>query len=185
LQLNPNNPERIADNNFVRGQPQPAADKELPHHYGCDRKDRKAKNKVKTATVDEADHADHRHEAHEDNPENTEHTQRETRTPGDGRLDHTSSIDAESDATPEQEPGQLTLPALDAADQPHPVLLRLARMTVATVATSAKQPELRIGELERQAEDVFDHSQGGGADDGQAARRVADALAERAVAAPK
>jgi hypothetical protein len=58
----------------------------------------------------------------------------------------------------------VALPGLDAADQRHLAVLRRARRTVATVATSAKQLELRIGELERQA--------------GQAAGKAADALAE-------
>ena len=45
----------------------------------------------------------------------------------------------------------VALPGLDAADQRHVAVLQRIRRTVATVATSARQLELRIGELERQA----------------------------------
>jgi chromosome segregation ATPase len=45
----------------------------------------------------------------------------------------------------------VALPGLDAADQRHLAVLRRIRRTVATVATSARRLELRIGELERQA----------------------------------
>jgi chromosome segregation ATPase len=45
----------------------------------------------------------------------------------------------------------VVLPGLDAADQRYLAVLRRARRSVATAATSAKQLELRIGELERQA----------------------------------
>jgi phage shock protein A len=58
----------------------------------------------------------------------------------------------------------VALPGLDAADQRHLAVLRRVRRTVATVATSAKRLELRIGELERQA--------------GQTDGNAADALAE-------
>jgi chromosome segregation ATPase len=45
----------------------------------------------------------------------------------------------------------VALPGLDAADRRHLAVLGRIRRTVATVATSAKRLELRIGELERQA----------------------------------
>lgn len=68
----------------------------------------------------------------------------------------------------------VAVPGLDAAHQRHLAALRQARRTVATAATSAKRLELRIGELERQADGVADHSQG----EGQAVRDAAAALAE-------
>jgi hypothetical protein len=67
----------------------------------------------------------------------------------------------------------VAVPGLDAAYQRHLAVLQRSRRTLADVATSAKQLELRIGELERQADDVADHSQGSGADEGQAARNAA------------
>ena len=72
----------------------------------------------------------------------------------------------------------VAVPGLDAAYQRHLAVLRRSRRTLADVATSAKQLELRIGELERQVDDVADHSHGSGADNGQAARNAAAALAE-------
>jgi hypothetical protein len=54
-------------------------------------------------------------------------------------------------------------PGLDAVDQRHLAILLRVRRTNAAVATSAKRLELRIGELERQAD--------------QATGNVADALA--------
>jgi chaperonin cofactor prefoldin len=45
----------------------------------------------------------------------------------------------------------VALPSLDAADQGHLAVLQRTRRAIAAVATSAKQLELRIGELERQA----------------------------------
>lgn len=45
----------------------------------------------------------------------------------------------------------VALPGLDAADQRYLAILRRVRRTVASEATSVKQLELRIGELERQA----------------------------------
>ena len=71
----------------------------------------------------------------------------------------------------------VAMPGLDAAYQRHRAVLRQTRRTLAGVATSAKQLELRIAELERQAKDVADHSQAGGADEGQAARNAAAKLA--------
>jgi Sec-independent protein translocase protein TatA len=68
----------------------------------------------------------------------------------------------------------VAVPGLDAAYQRHLAVLRQTRRTVAAVATSAKRLELRIGELERRADDVADHSQG----EGQAARNAAATLAE-------
>lgn len=56
----------------------------------------------------------------------------------------------------------VALPGLDAAYQRHLAVLQWARRAVADMATSAKQLELRIGELERQPDDVADHSQAGG-----------------------
>lgn len=67
----------------------------------------------------------------------------------------------------------VAVPGLDAAYQRYLAALQQARRTVATAATSAKKLELRIGELERQADDVADHSQG----EGQAARNAAATLA--------
>jgi hypothetical protein len=72
----------------------------------------------------------------------------------------------------------VAVPGLDAAYQRHLAVLRRARRTLADVATSAKKLELRIGELERQADDVADHSQAAGADESQAARNAAATLAE-------
>jgi hypothetical protein len=72
----------------------------------------------------------------------------------------------------------VALPGLDAAYQRHLAVLRQTRRTLADVATSARKLELRIGELERQAGDVDDHSQAGGADEGQAAGNAAATLAE-------
>lgn len=46
------------------------------------------------------------------------------------------------------------------------------------MATSAKRLELRIGELERQADGGADHSQAAGAGEGQAARNAAATLAD-------
>jgi len=57
-------------------------------------------------------------------------------------------------------------------------VLRRARRTLADVATSAKKLELRIGELERQADNAADHDQARRADEGQAAGNVAATLAE-------
>jgi hypothetical protein len=72
----------------------------------------------------------------------------------------------------------VAVPGLDAAYQRHLVILQRARRAVADVATQAKRLELRISELERQAEDVAGPGQGGGVGQGQAARNVADPLAE-------
>jgi DNA repair exonuclease SbcCD ATPase subunit len=72
----------------------------------------------------------------------------------------------------------IAVPGLDAADQRHLAALQRARRAVADVATQAKRLELRIGELGRQADDVADPGQGSGARQGQAARNVADQLAE-------
>jgi phage shock protein A len=58
----------------------------------------------------------------------------------------------------------VALPGFDAADRRHLAMLLRVRRTNAAVATSAKRLELRIGELERQAD--------------QAAGNVADALAD-------
>lgn len=49
-------------------------------------------------------------------------------------------------------------PGLDAADMQHRVMLTRVRRAVADVATSRKRLELRIGELERQADDLADPS---------------------------
>lgn len=69
------------------------------------------------------------------------------------------------------------MPGLDAAYQRYLAALRQARRAVADVATAAKKLELRIGELERQADHVADHSPAGRAGDGQAARNAAATLA--------
>jgi hypothetical protein len=66
------------------------------------------------------------------------------------------------------------VPGLDTACQRYLAVLRQTRRTVAAAAMAAKKLELRIGELERQADDVADHSQG----EGQAARNAAVTLAE-------
>jgi len=68
----------------------------------------------------------------------------------------------------------VAVPGLDAAYQRYLAALRQARRTVATAATSAKQLELRIGELERQADEGADQSHC----EGQAARNAAATLAE-------
>jgi len=46
----------------------------------------------------------------------------------------------------------VAVPALDAADQRYLAVLQRTRRTIATVATSAKRLELRISELEHQAD---------------------------------
>jgi hypothetical protein len=68
----------------------------------------------------------------------------------------------------------VAVPGLDTAYQRYLAVLRQTRRTVAAAAMAAKKLELRIGELERQADDVADHSQG----EGQAARNAAATLAE-------
>jgi FtsZ-binding cell division protein ZapB len=68
----------------------------------------------------------------------------------------------------------VAVPGLDTACQRYLAVLRQTRRTVAAAAMAAKKLELRIGELERQADDVADHSQG----DGQAVRNAAATLAE-------
>jgi hypothetical protein len=70
----------------------------------------------------------------------------------------------------------VALPGLDATYQRHLAVLRRSRRTLAELATSAKKLELRISELERQADHVANHSQGG-ADERQAAGNVAATLA--------
>jgi hypothetical protein len=72
----------------------------------------------------------------------------------------------------------VAVPGLDAAYQRHLGVLRQTRRTLAAVATSARQLELRIGEVERQADDVADHSEGRGAGEGRAARNATAILAE-------
>jgi hypothetical protein len=68
----------------------------------------------------------------------------------------------------------VTVPGLDTTYQRYLAVLRQTRRAVAAAAMAAKKLDLRIGELERQADDVAAHSQG----EGQAARNAAATLAE-------
>jgi hypothetical protein len=62
----------------------------------------------------------------------------------------------------------VALPGLDATYQRHLAVLRRSCRTLAEVPMSAKKLELRIGELERQADNLADHSQARRADECQA-----------------